>query len=160
MFLSTTCKKDDSPSQKGANIMTAKIDGTAFKNKSCFGCYNGSGIGVEYDDSGYFAVTAEQLRFATIGFVVKGALAPGDYPLYSINGNYAQVNMYKENGFKTYYTSTQRNGTLHITKLDFEKKILSGTFEFTAEEQDNPSNTIKVTNGVVDVTFQVRILNK
>ena len=159
MFLSSTCKKDDSPSQKGANIITAKIDGRDFKNKSCIGCAaGGDGIGVEYDDSGYLAIGGYNPGFANIGFVVLGVFAPGDYPLYSLNGNSA--NVYISEGFKTYYTSAQSNGTLHITKLDLEKKILSGTFEFTAEEQDNPSNTIKVTNGVIDVTFQVRILNK
>ena len=159
MFLSSTCKKEDSPSQKGANIMTAKIDGRFWEKKSCFGCGGGGdGLGVEYDDSGYLAVGGYARGYANIGFVAHGVLAPGDYPLYSITGNYAQVHLYENS--KTYYTTAQSNGTLHITKLDFEKKILSGTFEFTAEEQDNPSNTIRVTNGILDITFQLGILNK
>ena len=159
LFLSSACKKEDSPSQSSANIMQAKIDGRYFENKACFGCAEGGdGIGVEYDDSGYLSITGFDRSYGNLGFIAKGVLAPGDYPLYHINGSYARVNIYEGN--KVYFTSTVNSGTLHITKIDFKRKILSGTFEFTAEQDINPSNVKKVTNGVIDVTFQQRILIK
>ncbi|MHB1176925.1 MAG: DUF6252 domain-containing protein [Daejeonella sp.] len=38
-------------------------------------------------------------------------------------------------------------GTVTITKLDTNNKIISGTFEFTAEDEKAPGNTIRVSDG-------------
>jgi hypothetical protein len=76
----------------------------------------------------------------------------GNYKLSSQNTNYGRI--FQSIPDINYYTSSTKNGIVTITKLDLNNKIISGTFEFTAEDEKNPANTIKVTDGWFDISYQ------
>lgn len=155
LFSSFNCKKDDlpKPTQTGANIMAAKVNGKTWEKKACWSCTGGGdGLIVDYDDRAFFAVTGEDPdQGLIIALAITSLKSTGTYQLTSKNLNFARL--FKSNEGKYYFTSINNTGTVTITKLDLTKKIISGTFELTAEDENNPANTIRVTGGRFDVTF-------
>jgi len=55
------------------------------------------------------------------------------------------------NGIK--YLSNTNSGTIKITRFDQDNHIISGTFELTVFNKDNPSETIKITDGRFDINW-------
>ncbi len=156
MLLAASCKKDDLPkaTQSGANTMAAKVDGKVWQKKACTSCIGGgSALEINYDDRNFFGVSGQNRdQNILVTFVITSLKSTRTYELTSQNLNYAQI--YSSNDHKTYYTSTSNTGQVNITKLDLENHIISGTFNFTAEDENNPANTIKVTDGRFDVKFR------
>ena len=151
------CKKDK-VTQTGANTMSAKVNGKAWEQKPCSGCLGGGdGLQVDYSDRDFFFIEGEQhdqgilITVVIVGLKNTGTFKLGDKQtdiyadVYLTNSANTNLNYYK--------TSATKGGTAVITKLDLKKKIISGTFEFTATDQNNVSNTIQVTDGKFDVTF-------
>lgn len=52
-----------------------------------------------------------------------------------------------------WYCSIENGGTLTIARYDFENRIVSGTFSFTAENRDNPGEFIEITDGRFDIKW-------
>ena len=157
LFISSACKKDDSPSQTGSNSMSAKVDGKSWSRKPCWECIGGGkGLRIDYDDRDYFALQGQDPDFGmTIEFAIYSMPGVGTYQLnstYSLSNKNINVALLFKNN-KEYTTTEQSTGVINITKVDLLKKIVSGTFTFTAEEEGNPANTIQVTDGRFDVTF-------
>jgi hypothetical protein len=158
LFTSFSCKKDDLPkaTQTGANIIAAKVNGKVWEKKACWSCIGGgTGLRVNYDDRNFFGISGEQKdenKDIVITLVIPNLKSIGAYPLSGEGKNQGFLSNYS-NGSIKYATSGNNNGTITITKLDLANKIISGTFEFTAEDENNPANTIKVTDGRFDVTF-------
>lgn len=50
-------------------------------------------------------------------------------------------------------TSAAQTGSVNITKFDTTAQIVSGTFQFYAENRSNPAQTIAVTEGRFDVRY-------
>ena len=51
------------------------------------------------------------------------------------------------------YLSNVNSGTLTITRYDQANRIISGTFELTAFNKDNPNETIEITEGRFDINW-------
>lgn len=134
--------------------MAAKINGKAWQTKACVGCLGGgTALSVNYDDRDFFGVSGEQRdQGKTITLVIKSLKVTGVYELTTKGNNLARL--YQDNGAINYYTSNTNKGRITITKLDLINQIVSGTFDFTAEDENNPANTIKVTGGRFDVKYR------
>ena len=52
-----------------------------------------------------------------------------------------------------WYCSVGNQGSLTITRYDFENRIVSGTFNFTAQNRDDPEDIIEITNGRFDIKW-------
>ena len=150
--LSLACKKDKmpKPTQTGANTMYAKVNGKPWQPKGCIGC--SEAIQISYDRV-YFGITGQNNdQNIVIGIYINNLIKMGTYELTANNSDYARLNNYS---LKSYFVTTLNNkGTVTITKLDLDNKIISGTFQFTAEDKGNPENTIKVTDGWFDVKYK------
>ena len=132
------CKKADDglpkASQSGENIMAAKIDGSNWVSHSCFSCI-GAGYGLIARREGeFFTVTGEQqknspkliihlsIRLTNSGV---GVYQLGNGTANSEFNNFARVT---ESDTGAQYNTTDNNkGTLTITKVDIQSKIVSGT---------------------------------
>ena len=154
------CKKDDLPkaTQIGANVVAARVNGQVWESKACWSCFGGGkGLSVNYDDRNFFGVSAQQKdenKSITITFVITSLKSVGTYSLSGEGKNQGHLSNYAERNAAVHYiTSDNNKGTIRVTKLDLANKIVSGTFEFTAEDKTNPANTIRVTDGRFDVTF-------
>ncbi len=155
LLLAASCKKDGLPkaTQTGENTMVAKVDGKLWQKKACVSCTGGgTGLIVSYEDRNFFGVTGEDHDSGSrIALSISSVKSVGTYNLSSKNLNYGRL--FKIGSGPYYYTSTKNTGQVTITKLDLTNKIISGTFDFTAEDENNPANTIKVTDGRFDVKF-------
>ena len=154
LFLAVAgCKKETPPSQNGANTISAKVDGNKWAKKSCISCVGGgSGISVTYDNT-FFGVTGQNAdQNISISLVIKSLSSTGTYELSSQESNYARV--FNNNNKILYYTNTLNIGKVTVTKLDLVNKIISGSFEFVAADENNPGKKVNITNGYFDVTFQ------
>ncbi|RYE25021.1 MAG: hypothetical protein EOP45_05220 [Sphingobacteriaceae bacterium] len=156
ILLAISCKKDGLPkaTQSGENTMAANVDGKPWQMKACVSCTGGgTGLIVTYEDRNFFAVTGEDHNFGLqIAIAIKSLKNVGIYNLSSRNLDFARL--YKNNSAGYYYTTTKNVGQVTITKLDLTNQIISGTFDLTAEDESNPANTIKVTDGRFDVKFR------
>ena len=155
--LSMACKKvsmPPKPTQTGANTIYAKVNGKPWQKAACWSCIGGSGLRRNYDDRTYFNITGENPKDgnSTITIVIPNLKIMGQYELSAQSLNYARFNRYNPET-QRFYTSVTNKGKVTITKLDMTNKILSGTFEFSAEDENNPANTIKVSDGWFDITF-------
>ena len=154
--LNLACKKEkqDQPTQTGANNMYAKINGTPWKRKACWSCIGGgSGLSRNYDDRiSFYIVGQDHEANSKITLVIPNLIIGGKYELSNQNINYGCV--YNNNINIVYFTTNNSKGSVTITKLDLNNKIISGTFEFIAEDENNPTNTVKVTDGWFDITYR------
>lgn len=87
-----------------------------------------------------------------VGDLLRNVKTTGTYELSTKNLNFAELYKYNLNSF--FSTTTSSKGTGTITKLDLANNIISGTFQFTAEDNENPQNTVNVTDGWFDITYQ------
>ena len=153
--LSMACKKDkkDQPTRIGANKMYAKVNGTPWQPKGCLACNSSFSIG--YDDRITFGLGGKNVdQKISITIVLRNLTKTGIYELTSTELNFGSLT----NTNITYnrFTTTKLNkGTITITKLDLANKIISGTFEFNAEDKENPANTVKVTDGWFDGKYEI-----
>lgn len=156
-----SCKKDDLPkaTQSGSNNVAAKINGKVWQRKGCFGCIGGgSGISIVYNSSG-LSIVAEQndeSQNITINLLLLNISENTKVQLRDSNGNpstnsVAKIHDYNSNKF--YATTATSVGVVNITKLDIGNKIISGTFEFKAENENDPNDVIAITDGRFDVTY-------
>lgn len=53
----------------------------------------------------------------------------------------------------SWYCSIEDSGTLTISRYDYENKIVSGTFSFSAVNKDNPNDIIEITEGRFDINW-------
>lgn len=68
-------------------------------------------------------------------------------------GNYGYHVKRRVNPLDEWITSVSQTGAVTITKLDTGAHIVSGTFQFNAENLVNPSQTISVTEGRFDIKY-------
>jgi Family of unknown function (DUF6252) len=67
------------------------------------------------------------------------------------NDSESFYNLTNSNGCVRYYLDTSKVRRLTITKIDKVKKVISGTFEFTAN--NNCSDTLRFTDGRFDTKY-------
>ncbi|RYE13561.1 MAG: hypothetical protein EOP45_20990 [Sphingobacteriaceae bacterium] len=156
ILIVSSCRKNGLPkaTQTGENTMVAKVDGKLWQKKACVSCTGGgTGLIVSYEDRNFFGVTGEDHDSGSrIALSISSVKRVGTYNLSSKTLDYGRL--FKIGSGPYYYTSTKNTGQVTITKLDLTNQIISGTFDFTAEDENNPANTIKVTDGRFDVKFR------
>ncbi|HEU4395640.1 MAG TPA: hypothetical protein VFS92_08750 [Planctomycetota bacterium] len=101
-----------------------------------------------------------------IGFGALGVTGPGVYPLDAIEGSPTAA--YREflftlpfvsvGDFVTLDSGTPYTGTLTITTFDLERRLVEGTFEFTAFDENQPpgSDTRAITDGAFRSQLRLR----
>lgn len=151
------CKKDKQAqlSQTGANVMHAKVNGVAWQSKACWSCIaGGSGLSGSYDDRINFGVKGQNNdQKISISINLRKLKAIGTYELSSTDLDFGFV-VNTSSSYNSFTTTSINMGIVIITKLDLVNKIISGTFQFTAEDEKNPANTVKVTEGWFDITYR------
>jgi hypothetical protein len=163
VLLSGCCKKDTTPqplnqlpatTQEGKNTFGCLLNGQAWTPKG----YNGtSNYTVFYDPeyangtlniSTYSYPDKDEKDKQTITLFSDNLSKVGTYPLTIIN---QQEALFSDRKTKCYFLQGEshfRDGILTITRLDLNKGIISGTFEFTLAKPG--CDTIRVTNGRFD----------
>lgn len=90
---------------------------------------------------------------------IKGITGTGTYSLNTNTGypndftTYAYHVKRRLTPLDEWITSAAQTGTIIITRFDTGARIISGTFEFNAENMSDPSRTISVTEGRFDVKY-------
>lgn len=149
----SSCVKEDNLKQNGTNTMTALLGSKHFEKGACWGCIaGGSALIVLYNDT-IFRVTAEDGEQNLImKLEIPSLKTPGLYSLSSQDKNYAIIEEFKP--YTRFSTSNTNTGRINITKLDRQRQIISGTFEFSAVDEKNSAHTVSVTAGNFDVTYK------
>ncbi len=162
LFVLTSCNNDDQPqdpvdalppiTQTGENTFACLINGKPFFSSRdrrvsytvANGAYTFGVNGSRRDDIG--------LRTISIQGIDVGPLMEGTYTLKSeVSGNFSAI--YGIDGGITLDTGTtdENPGLLTITRFDLQEFIVSGTFEFSAKDEEG--NTLNFTNGRFDLKF-------
>lgn len=93
-----------------------------------------------------------------LGFEIDKVNDKGVYNLHKYGVSHGYYRDYgKGNPFITYYTDSLSNpesNKVTVTYFDPEKKIISGTFEFTGTAENG--DTVRISNGRFDVPFEYR----
>jgi hypothetical protein len=168
VLLLTTCKRDGLPpeTQEGANTFGCKINGknwvpTGTPGKPSGRNYpgvNGGFVTSVLPDFPKWNVYLRLYRDSESLFIYLNKVTkPGEYllkyttetkPNALFPPNYGSfINGDKEE----YVTNSTYTGWVNITKADTLTRTVSGTFEFTAANRTNPSQTIHVTSGRFDI---------
>lgn len=149
-----SCSKDKltKATQTGANTFSCKVDGKVFRSPETGGFFGGEPVFVNNltmsgftllgksppDDNGIRTIITIQLQYLQ---------ATGNYSLS--NYPYGQYRINYSGGF-LYNTNAAHTGTVNITRCDNSSGIYSGTFSFTAIDE-NTGKVVKITDGRFDV---------
>ncbi|WP_017256999.1 DUF6252 family protein [Pedobacter arcticus] len=151
LLLTASCKKDDLPkaTQEGKNIMAAKVNGKTWIQTACWSCINGgSGLRANYSNN-ILNIVGQGSSNSTIELLLFV-----DRPSqYQSNSGFNSFEFRDYNTDEYYKTTPKTNGIVNITKIDRSKKIISGTFSFKAENEDDPNDIITVADGRFDVIY-------
>ncbi|MDR6968235.1 PBP1b-binding outer membrane lipoprotein LpoB [Flavobacterium arsenatis] len=155
------CNNDDNnnetlppATQTGAGTFACYVNGKPYIDKSggWFNCYYQF-----VDGQYYFAIGGEDRNHPVFDFIAiasnSSEIEGGkEYPLLcnQTNNHYAEVAF--TNQLLTTTTCNTNYGTLVITKLDFDNKIVSGNFEFDVIHP-NTGETIQIRDGRFDTLF-------
>lgn len=155
---SFSCSKDKltKATQEGANTFSCKVDGKVFLP---------SKEGTSWSGAKPLLVSNSSFNgFTLMGVIFSTSLEPTQYVLirlpYLTKPNNYTLNTsaygeYKINygGGPTYLTNSTYTGKVNVTRCDTVNQIYSGTFSFTAID-DNTKKTVSVTDGRFDVKRQ------
>ena len=168
------CDKDDDhttkpidllppATQTGENTVGALVDGEAFlpkgggltSNKNCYYQFIGGGYHFLLRFSIFTGDSAQSIRVGTKNATIEegGVYNLNAKPFYTESengrgGGYSTIDATEE---KYYYTTPSVTGELHITKLNFENHIVSGTFWFDAVNEEG--EMVEVREGRFDMQF-------
>ncbi|MFK7810004.1 MAG: hypothetical protein AB8F74_19520 [Saprospiraceae bacterium] len=182
LFLFASCGKDDGPdnpwglpdaTKDGNNTFGCLINGELWVAEA-----NGLGlqdIQSSYDEIGtgaadnfYFYITARYFpegNFPPLDSALSDIFSMNFRPIYSEGElDFSQLNR-KDATFstsllgvtgtsKTYELDTLNNNNVQITNLDTVKNIISAEFELRLLRINNIPDTLKITEGRFDVTYQ------
>lgn len=163
-----SCSKDVTElppeTQTGANTFGSRVN-DAFWVPAGFGVVPTAPlIEARYVDKSIF-INARNFSSSPIEtefeFFIANVTAPGIYPLNKATNiypgqsqSYAYYVKRKLTPIDEWITNEKVGGQVNITKFDLENRIVSGTFQFSAESRYTPGQTITVTDGRFDVKFQ------
>lgn len=170
-LLFTTCKKDGpsnilpEATQEGKNTMGMKVNGEVWTPYApCgFGQNPCGAISLNFHTPYTRANYLDYALSRKYGGV-NGQLVITSYstkPITAIGNCYDSINVLYDdyanpNGLTTYNKSSKPKGKFIITKLDFAKEIMSGTFECTLY---GATDSIVITEGRFDCKFNTCICN-
>lgn len=174
-FTLSGCKDDlPKPTKKGADTFGCKINGKSWVPEG------GSNIVYVVPVKAYYrnnnlsisAFTVNKKEGINISFYIENMIGIGEYPI-NVNAmvppwatQFTSHGIYKHND-RTYYdsvtgsygkstffaTNSNHPGRVTITRFDMDEKIVSGTFEFTAEGWNTSGQTVKITSGRFDTRW-------
>lgn len=165
LILSACDERLPEPTTKGANIFACKVNGKSWIPDASRS-FNGKRLSLLY--SNLFKPKMNFVLYATritnkestrIQLALEDVRTTGtQYFAYDTNPypaelhykNHAVYTEYKP-GTADYMTNTRYTGSINFTRVDTINHIISGTFEFTAENTDGSGETIRVTDGRFDI---------
>lgn len=162
----SSCKKDvdelPPATQTGANTFGAKLNGSFWVPQG-FGVVPTAPL-LEARFQGNNTVLINARNFSSspteteFEIYLVNITAPG---VFLLNQNTAKVpnasasyGYYEVRRFRPeeeYFTNSTHTGSVTVTRYDVTNRIISGTFEFTAQDKTDPSKTITVTEGRFDL---------
>jgi len=162
--LLTGCKKDENPAdggsgggntQTGAGTMSAKIDGQSWSSTSIPGL---PGAYATYTGN-ILTITGSQLQGTSATFLnitIVNVTGTGEFRLGTDSAQ--GVGTYGTSGTSDgqWTTTDTETGTVRITKLDTQNKIVSGTFSFRCRSTNATPEIRNITDGRFDVKWDVR----
>ena len=164
------CTKDQLPTEttvsdlpasdlppSGSGVLTAKIDGSSWAAEDIAGLptgtstYNGKLLHI----SGGRAVVGDTADAETIDLIIdltssRGYIVPGTYALGTIPAQSGEA-QHSDGLICVCHTSSGQSGTVTITTLDVERKIVSGRFGFNGIGVDGETHVIS--EGKFDVAW-------
>jgi Family of unknown function (DUF6252) len=163
-FFLFSCKKEitelPNVTQTGANTFGAKVNGEFWAPQG-FGPLPANDIleaAALGDDirinARNFASSPNETEFA---FYIRNVLAPGTFSLNTdashptTSSSYGYYVKRRLTPISEWITSSSKTGTITITKIDRTAKIVSGTFEFTANPLVAGDAPLVVTEGRFDI---------
>jgi hypothetical protein len=153
------------PSDTGSNTFGAKVDGKLWAAKG-FGIMPTAPI-LEANFAGGQSYRINARNFASspteteFEIFLKDIPGPGTYalnvstsPYPNQSGSYAMYTLRKFQPVSIWITSDVNTGSITITKLDPDNKIIAGTFQFRAGDTVGSAAPVSVTEGRFDLKIQ------
>ena len=159
-ILVTGCKKDENPAdggntQTGAGTMSAKIDGQSWSSTSIPGL---PGAYATYTGN-ILTITGSQLQGTSATFLnitIVNVTGTGEFRLGTDSAQGAGTYGTSGTSDGQWTTTDTETGTVRITKLDTQNKIVSGTFSFRCKNPSANPQIRNITDGRFDVKWDVR----
>jgi Family of unknown function (DUF6252) len=150
------------PTQAGANTFGLKLNGVMWVPKGFAGIPDNDMLTArKLGDN--LIITAQNFASSPTEteFVIKlfGVTGTGTYLLNTNTNhpggmsNYAYHVKRNLNPIDDWITSATQTGSVTLTRYDTTARIVSGTFQFNAENVMNPAQTISVTEGRFDIKY-------
>jgi len=167
MLFCLACKKEDplpKATEKGANTVGCKVNGKNWV-ADAGGSFSGQKYALLLDSDDQFVLSCYQVggeKNSTIQIGIEKLTATGTYylneqtipyPGATFIKNFGSYDLFKPQPSKSYLTNPTHSGYIIITRFDKPNRIISGTFEFTAEELNGSGETVKVTDGRFDIQY-------
>lgn len=164
----TACKKEiktlPDETQIGANTFGAKLNGENWGPLKAGILPTAPLLEARFSGDQSIVITARNFSRTPIEtemeIFLKGATAPGTYLLNQTTARYpsqtASYGYYEKRNINVedqWITGSEATGEVVITRLDIPARIVSGTFQFTANAKYG-SAPITVTEGRFDLTIQ------
>ena len=154
--------------QTGANTFGCLIDGELLIPRNGTGTIYGADRGMVLWASGntqnydYQEITVHDYKSDTRGRMDihlinlhqngEGSFSIKESNCYNQNNANSTINIRcRYNGI--WYCSIENSGVLMITRYDYENHIISGTFSFTAQNSEDPTDIIEITKGRFDINW-------
>ncbi|MBJ7880276.1 hypothetical protein [Gelidibacter salicanalis] len=179
LFTSGSCSDDDEfgptlppITQTGENTFGCYVDGKLLIPRDGTGTLHTQDKGVSFWGSPnqfeYNEISVRDFKTGNWGLLNLHIVdlhknGKGSYTIYNSNcedGIDAKENINittrwldSASGNLKWYCSVENGGTLTITRYDFENRIVSGTFNCTVQNRDDPSDRIEITEGRFDLKW-------
>jgi hypothetical protein len=168
-LVSTQCKPTE-PSQfdvlpaitaKGANTFGCKVNGKVWIPAGKSNSFQGN-LDIIYDETfenGSLSIGAYRGDGKDLGenfSIAKNNLnREGEYLIdHSNSPNYSMIAMFSNKDCSYYIeNSLTSTGKLIITKLDYQNRIIAGTFEFTIYFKNSECGVVEITDGRFDMKY-------
>lgn len=166
VLLFFSCKKDvkelPAPTQTGANTFGLKLNGTMWVPKGFAGIPDDNLLKARLLGD-VLIITAQNFSSSPtetqFDIHIKGITGPGTFSLNTNTGypndltTYAYHVKRRLTPLEEWITSAAQTGSVTVSKLDTSAHIVSGTFQFNAENMTDASKTISVTEGRFDLKY-------
>ena len=162
LFVFSQCgKKPVKPPVSSSRYLKCTVNGQEWIAATPTSISGPAAITVDYNEqTGDFSVTAcrqnqTSTYFESINYYCPQVLQPGDFQLYTGDGDFQAFVDYAGNySCGIYYHDENNPGNLNITKIDTVQHIIAGTFGFTAFNSDCTTPSLSIENGHFSVKYQ------
>lgn len=135
------------PTRNGRNVFGCKVDGITLKTSSRI--LRDNPISAGYDtDSAFYVLGTDYNDDLEVELDIIKLSNKGKYKLDDSNTGFFRSSGYPQ---KRYITTKNHTGEVCITKLNTNKRIISGTFEFEAVNREDSTDVVKVSRGRFDI---------